>query len=152
MRIQASILIRRRINAVFSFLSTPVCLPSWVAGVTIADGLQVEEQGVGATFVLQRAGCTGRSTWEVTAYEPPRALALRGLDEVAGAEVRWTLEGVPSGATRVWVEADLAVVSFFQPVPRQLEQMGTRQLEVDLEVLRSRLEADASEASRGLSS
>jgi uncharacterized protein YndB with AHSA1/START domain len=99
----SSILIKRLITTVFEYVSTPGCLASWVAGVTIADGLPPELQGVAESVIVQRYACSGsrRSTWEVTAYEPPRALAL------------------------------------------QFEQGGRRQLELDLEVLRRRLEADA---------
>lgn len=145
MRVYASIVIQRPIAAVFSFLSTPGYLPRWVAGVASADGPTPPEQGIGQTLVVQattRLDAAG-STWEVTTYEPPRTLALRSLDDTRAVEARWTLETGPSGATRVWVEADLAAVSFFPPEPMQLNELGTRQLEADLEVLRTRLEDDA---------
>jgi uncharacterized protein YndB with AHSA1/START domain len=143
MRVHASILIQRPIASVFAYLSTPNHLPGWVAGVATADGPPPDQQEVGATLALQRAISAGhvRSIWEVTAYEPPRTLALRGLDNGA-AEVRWTLETVPSGATRIWVDADLTTVGFFQPAPTHLEALGTRQVQADLEVLRRRLEAE----------
>jgi hypothetical protein len=99
---------------------------------------------VGATLVVQRTTDLGHahSTWEVIAYEPPRTLALRGLDAGAGVEVRWTLEGVASGATRVRVAADFATLSFFPPTPAQLREIGARQVQGDLEALRCRLEAE----------
>ena len=56
-------------------------------------------------------------------------------------EVRWTLEGLPSGATRVRVEADLDAVSFFQPAATDVAELGTRQLKADLQVLKRHLEA-----------
>ena len=144
MRVHASILIQRPIAAVFGYLSAPDQLPGWVAGVATADGPPPDQQEVGATLALHRTAPPRRtrSTWEVTAYEPPRTLALRGLDNGAGVEVRWTLEAVPSGATRIWVDADLTAVGFFQPAPTHLEALGTRQVQADLEVLRRRLEAE----------
>jgi uncharacterized protein YndB with AHSA1/START domain len=145
MRVHASILIQRPIAAVFAYLSRPDRLPSWVAGVAAADGPTPDRQGVGATLVVERTAPVGlaRLTWEVTAYEPPRTLALRGLDDGAGVEVCWTLEGVPSGATRVWVEADVQAVGFFRPEPGRLDELGARELQDNLEVLRRRLEDDA---------
>ena len=55
--------------------------------------------------------------------------------------MRWTLEGVPSGSTRVWVEADLEAASFFQPAAMDVAELGTRQLQADLQVLKRHLEA-----------
>jgi hypothetical protein len=145
MRVHASILIQRRITVVFTYLSTPNCLPSWVTGVAMATGPPPEQNGVGATLALERTAPTsrGRSTWEVTAYETPRCLALRRLDDdgTAGAEVRWTLEGLASGATRIRVEADLDAVSFFQPASADLAELGTRQVQRDLKDLKRQLEA-----------
>jgi uncharacterized protein YndB with AHSA1/START domain len=145
MRVSASILIQRPIAEVFSFVSNPGYLPSWVAGVTTADGLLQLDQGVGETLVLQCIPSLGlaASTWEVTSYEPPRMLALRCLDDRRAIETRWTLEGSRLGATRVSVEADLTAVGFFPPASVHLKDLGTRQLEVDLELLRSHLEAEA---------
>jgi uncharacterized protein YndB with AHSA1/START domain len=142
MRVHASVLIQRPIAVVFAYLSTPDQLPGWVAGLVRADGPPRDELEVGATLIMQRVAAPGhaRSTWEVIAYEPPRSLALRGLDGSAGVELHWTLEGVPSGSTRVWVEADLDAVSFFQPASTDLAEIGVRQVQNDLEALRRRLE------------
>ena len=121
----------------------PDHLPGWVAGLARADGPPRDELEVRATLILQRAAALGhaRSTCEVIAYEPSRSLALRGLDGSAGVEVRWTLEGVPSGSTHVWVEADLEAASFFQPAATDVAELGTRQLQADLQVLKRHLEA-----------
>jgi uncharacterized protein YndB with AHSA1/START domain len=144
MRLYTSIIIQRPITEVFAYLTTPDRLPCWVAGVAGADGPLPDQQGVGATLVIERTASVGsaRSTWEVTAYEPPRTLALRGLDDGAGVEVFWTLEGLPSDATRVRVEADVQAVGFFRPEPRHLAELGARPVQDSLEVLRRRLEAD----------
>jgi uncharacterized protein YndB with AHSA1/START domain len=149
MRVHASILIRRPIAAVFAYLITPSRLSCWVAGVATADGPTPDRQGLGATLLVRTTARSGtvRSSWEVTAYEPPRTLALRGLDDAPGVEVRWTLEGLAVDATRVWVEADVHALGFFQPDPTHLEELGARQVHDDLEVLRRRLEGDAPEGS-----
>jgi uncharacterized protein YndB with AHSA1/START domain len=144
MRVRASILVQRPIAVVFAYLSTPDLLPEWLAGVAAVDGPPPDEQEVGSTLVLERHSPLGyaRSTWEVTAHEPPRSLALRGLDDgAARAEVRWTLEGLPSDATRVGVEADLDAASFFQPTATDLAELGTRRVHDNLQVLKHRLEA-----------
>jgi uncharacterized protein YndB with AHSA1/START domain len=150
MRVTASILIQRPITEVFSFVSTPGYLPAWVAGVAAVDGPTPPEQGVGETLVVQGISGLGLvwSTWEVTSYEPPRTLALRCLDDRRAIEARWTLEGCCSGATRISVEADLTAVSFFPPATVDLKELGTRQLQADLEILRRHLEVDALEDTR----
>jgi uncharacterized protein YndB with AHSA1/START domain len=138
MRLRASILIQRPIAAVFAYVSRPDYLPSWVTGVVTAEGAGPERQGVGALLVVGRPGAGGlvRSTWEVIAYEPPRMLALRALDDRAGVEVSWALERASSGATRVSVEADMLAIGFFGSQPGYLEESILRQLQADLEVLR----------------
>jgi hypothetical protein len=144
MRLHGGILVERPITAVFDYLCRPDRLPFWVSGVQSADGASPDRQGVGATLVVERRGSLGpvRSTWELTAYEPPRTLALRGLNDCAGLEVFWTLESAWSGATRVLVEADMHTVGFFRCEPGYLEESGARQLHADLELLRRRLEVD----------
>jgi uncharacterized protein YndB with AHSA1/START domain len=144
MRVSATILIQRPISEVFSFVSTPCLLASWIAGVAAAEGPMPPEQGIGELLVVKASPSLGLalSTWEVTSYDPPRSLALRCLDDTGAIEARWTLEGCPSGATRIWVEADLAAVSFFPPASGHLKELGTRQLEADLEILRSHMESE----------
>jgi hypothetical protein len=143
-RLHAGILVQQPIAAVFAYLCRPDRLSSWVTGVLSAEGASPERQGVGATLVVERAGSVGdvRSIWEVTAYEPPRSLALRGLDDSAQVEVFWILESASSGATRVSVETDISTVGFFGSEPGCVEESGTRQLHADLEVLRRHLQGD----------
>ena len=143
MRIHTSMLVRRPILVVFEYLSSPKHLSRWVTGVARADGPLPDEQEVGALLALEHPAGRGQtlSKWEVTAYEPPRSLALRGLDDRAAAvEVRWTLQGVQPDGTRVRVDADIAALSFFQLPPADLEALGLRGIEHDLDRLRQRLE------------
>jgi hypothetical protein len=142
MRVHTSVLIQRPIATVFGYLSTPGRVPCWVSGVATAYGPLPDELGVGATLELANITSLGtiRSSWEVTAYEPPRSLALRGLDGARGVEVRWTLEGTPSGATRVWIESDLLAIGFFHPAASQVQELGVGRLQEDLDALRRRLE------------
>jgi uncharacterized protein YndB with AHSA1/START domain len=144
-RIHTSMLVHRPIEVVFEYLSSPKHLPGWVTGLARADSPLADEQEVGTLLALERSAERGRvlSTWEVTAYEPPRSLALRGLDDGAAAlEVRWTLQGIQPGDTRVCVEADVAMMSFFQLPPADLESIGIRRIQHDLDLLRQRLETE----------
>jgi uncharacterized protein YndB with AHSA1/START domain len=144
MRMHAGILVQRPITSVFAYICRPDCLASWVTGVLSADGASPERQGVGATLVVERAGSVGHvhSKWEVTACEPPRTLALRSLEDCAGLEVFWTLASTSSGATLVWVEADVHAVGFFRSEPGYVAESVARQLQADLHALRRRLEGD----------
>lgn len=150
MRLTASILIQRSIAEVFAFVSNPAVLSSWVAGVAAADGPTPPEHGIGETFVVQGSASPrpASSTWEVTSYEPPRSLALRCLDDTRASEARWTLEGCHSGATHVRIDADLTAIGFFPPASVHLKALGTRQLEADLQHLRSQLEDDTAGGTR----
>ena len=144
MRVRASILVQRPIEVVFACLSTPDELPRWIDSQAWAHGGLPDDNQVGATLAFECSAPAGRlrSKWEVTAYEPPRSLALRGLDQgCGGVELRWTLERVPSGATCVWVEADLTPSGLFQPSATDLADRGRRQVQHDLEILSRRLES-----------
>jgi hypothetical protein len=108
------------------------------------------EQEVGELLTLEYSAPEAHvlSKWEVTAFEPPRSLALRAVDEgEAAVEVRWTLQGVRAGNTRVCVEADITSKSFFLLSRSDLEAVGTRRIQHDLAVLRQCLETceDASQ-------
>jgi uncharacterized protein YndB with AHSA1/START domain len=145
MRIQTSMLVHRPIAVVFDYLSSPRHLAGWLTGVVRADGPLADEQEVGALLELEHSAERGhaQSTWEVTAYEPPRNLALRGLNDGASpVEVRWTLQGMQPDSTRVRVEADIATMGFFQLPPLDLEALGLRRIQHDLDLLRQRLELD----------
>jgi hypothetical protein len=150
LRVSASILIQRSITEVFAFMSTPSYLPAWVEGVAAVDGPASPDQEIGETLAVRGSSSLGLvwSTWEVTNYEPPRTLALRCLDDRHAIEARWTLEGCRAGATRISVEADITAVGFFPLASVQLKELGTRQLQADLDVLRRHLEADALSDSR----
>jgi hypothetical protein len=139
-------LVHRPIVVVFEYLSSPRRLACWVTGIASADGPLPDEQELGTLLALKHGAERGhaRSQWEVTAWEPPRRLALRGLDDRGPAvEVRWTLQGVLSGKTRVCVEADITALSFFQLPPADLEAIGVRRIQQDLELLRQQLETGA---------
>jgi uncharacterized protein YndB with AHSA1/START domain len=145
MRVHASVLVQRPIDVVFEYLSTPEQLPRWLAHVVSAHGPLPHDNQVGATLGFEYSAPVGRarSTWEVTAYEPPRSLALRRLDQGGcGAEVHWTLERLPSGATCVWLETDLTTSALFQPSSTNLTDIGSREVQHDLEILSQRLEAE----------
>jgi len=143
MRLRASVTIQRRITTVFEFLTTAGSFPAWVAEVIGADGPAAEGMGIGAQLVVHTQGLVGEvsSTWEVTAYEPPRRLAVRQLlDGGPCVEARWTLAGAAPAGTEVWVVADIEAASFFRPAAARLQAVGSQQLQDDLERLRRVLE------------
>jgi hypothetical protein len=122
MRVRTSVLVQRPIDVVFERL-------------TSAD------EKLSFEYLSPSGGSP--TTWEVTAYEPPMRLALRQFDEVGGGlEMRWTLERLPSGATCVWVEADLTPSGLLPPRSIDLAEIGRRQVQHDLEILSRRLEAE----------
>jgi uncharacterized protein YndB with AHSA1/START domain len=142
-RIHTSMLIHCPIGVVFEYLSSPNRLSHWVTGVARANGPSLEDSEVGALLALELSAERGHApiNWEVTAYEPPRSLALRALDDGGAAvEVRWTLHGLQRDDTRVCVEADVSTMSFFHLSSADIEAIGIRQIDQDLDLLRQRLE------------
>ena len=139
MRVVSSVEIRRPIAEVFGFVSEPEHLPEWASGVASAGRISGSLMGLGARFKeVVSSGWHRATVWEITEYEPPRAVAYRALDGAFPAAARYVLDQV-GGATRLTVEAEVELRAFFAPSPALERSIGW-QLETDLGTLRRLLE------------
>jgi uncharacterized membrane protein len=112
---QHSVTVQRPIEEVFAFLADAENDPRWRSGVL--DIARVDGDGVGARYRQGVKGPMGRrvaADFEVTEYEPPRAIGFRAtagpvrpegryvLEPAdGGTRVRFSLSCTPSGAARL---------------------------------------------------
>jgi hypothetical protein len=116
-----------------------------------ADGPQLERGGIDVRLMVTCAGVplpgarAGKSSaLSRRATSPCGVWRTTATCKCAGPSP----PQLPTGATRVRVTADFAVLSFFRPEPRHIERLARRCLVDHLEVLRRQLEKGESQMPR----
>lgn len=150
MRVERAVTLECPIANAFAYLAAPEHLPAWVDGVLQARQTSSGPMGLGATFRTTEREApdrfwSGGREWEVTAYEPPHALACRTGDGERAVETRFTLE-VVDGCTRLTVAADVVVDGLFRPGEARTAAAAGRRLATALETLAALLERGAGPA------
>lgn len=110
--VSVGITINRPRDEVFAFVGDLTHDPQWFRGVKTSRVVSDVPSGVGTQYeqVTRLFGVAFTARVVVTAYDPPRSMALRSirsatpfeavyrLDEVDGVGTRYTLDAVVSGA------------------------------------------------------
>jgi uncharacterized membrane protein len=140
--LEHEVVIRRPLGEVFDFVSDSEHLPAWMAGVKRVSRSSPGPIGVGTTYrvLAKMLGRRVESTYEVTAYEPDKLVALRMTSPLFGFEETYRFEAEDAERTVVQVEADVrpsGALRFLGPV---LGLAMQRQVQADHRRLRSTLE------------
>lgn len=130
--------IARPADEVFAFLANLENLPRWQSGVVRAEMTSPDPVGVGSTAVVERRmfGQQITADLRVTAYEPPRRVALEtetnGISLVANVAIE------PLEASRCRVTFGMAVeaTGFFM---KAVEPMVAQAAEADIDASLARL-------------
>ena len=96
-----TVMIRRPIEDVFGFLADFENLPKW--NYAISETLKISQGPVGVGTIYQQVrSIPSRSAerFEVTAYDPPRQLEIRGQLGPFPSRLAYALDSIPEG-TRV---------------------------------------------------
>lgn len=146
--VEHEVVIRRPVGEVFDFVSDSEHLPAWTAGVKRVSRSSPGPIGVGTTYrvVAKMLGRRVESTYEVTAYEPDRLVALRMTSPLFAFEETYRFEPEDAGRTVVQVEADVhpsGALRFLGPL---LGLAMQRQVQSDHRRLRSTLERRSTRA------
>ena len=111
-QITTHIVIERPIREVFAFASNPCCWTEWIIDAAPVRHTWSAQLDVGTTF--RQAAPVGSfwddTSWEVTAYQPPRVFACRWMGASCGA-LRLCCE-LLGGRTRVTVSTEAAAGLF----------------------------------------
>ena len=92
------VMIRRPIEDVFAFLSDFENIPKW--NYAIVETHKVSEGAVGVRTIYQQIRSVpsrGEERFEVTAYNPPRHLEIRGQLGPFPSRLAYALDAIPEG-------------------------------------------------------
>ena len=138
----ASVLIKRPIEEVFKFVTTPENDAKWFLGVESKDHTPGEPAGVGSTSqsVIRFLGVSITVTWQVTGYEPPKKISVKAIEGPVSVEAAYTFEAVAEGQTKVTVRGEADVGGVFKVAESLIERMARRQWGASFENLKDVLE------------
>ena len=108
MHVERTVTIKRPIEEVFEYVSTPENDPTWIPSSLKHERTLPGPMRVGMTTQEDQKffGRTSRDTWEVTEYEPPSILAYRATSGLLPIVIRLRFEPV-DGGTRITHAIDL---------------------------------------------
>ena len=141
--IEETVLIKRPIDEVFDFVSSPENVRLWQPGVLESRQTSEGPMGVGATYVEARQSLGRRmeSTSEVTRYEPNVKLGSSTSGPVP-FEGEYTFESAPSG-TRLTFVARAAAGGFFKLAEPLVMRLFQKDMQGAFAALKDVLEAQA---------
>jgi len=132
-RYSATVQTSKPIKETFDYLSDFSTTEEWDPGTTAAERLDDGPVGEGARFKL-RAVFMGRESelvYEITEFEAPRRVVLRGENRAVVSTDEMTFDPV-DGGTRVTYDADLrfkGLVRLAEPLlAREFRRVGDRAL------------------------
>ena len=141
-RVEASVDINRPIEDVFAYLADPTKAPEWMSGIvenTVEGGgpIHAGSRIKGVVKILRKFDFTA----EVTKYDPPHTLAVRGVFGPGNkGQDEKHLESIGQG-TRVRRRFELDTTGLFMLADPVLEALGKRGIETDLQTLKALIEA-----------
>jgi uncharacterized protein YndB with AHSA1/START domain len=144
MRLEASALIDRPVEEVFSYSTDIGNLALWAGPVTEATQTSEGSLGVGTTStrVTQLLGRRFESDYEVTEYQPNSRYAAKTTSGPVPIVETLSFEGSEAG-TKVTIAGELEATGFFKLAEPVLTRITRRQIENDVATLKELLEAQA---------
>jgi len=146
-RADVSVTIARPVDDVFTVLTDPTLTPRWAANAIKAELLTPGPPGAGSrrrAVVKSFSGSTMESVFEVTEFEPSRAVALRQISASWGGSGRTRYTFTPVGdGTRVDWTWDLELGGLWRPFTPLLVGLFERGFQRDLNNLKAMMESRA---------
>lgn len=144
LRVEESIQINRPVEDVFTYTTDIARFPEWAAMVNEAHQTSDGPLRVGSTYqtALQFLGRRFVADQQVTAYEPNHIFAARSTSGPVPMVLTMTMEPADGGTHYTFVlEGESR--GFFALADALLLPIGRRQLQTQLETLKTLLEAEA---------
>lgn len=135
------------VKEVFDFVSTPENNFKWQSG-TLAAARLPKGSGAVRTFFRSIGHFMGRrnlSTFEITEFERDKKYGFISLSGPVHSRTSYTFENV-SGRTRINVSIEASAPNFFHITEKLLWKTMNMQLEEDVAMLKTILEADSTAA------
>jgi uncharacterized protein YndB with AHSA1/START domain len=143
-KLEASVVINRPVEEVFTFVSDFENSTQWMAELVEAKQTSEGPLGVGTTVsaVAKPLGRRAESTQEVVEYEPNRKFAIKSISGPVNSQDNYTFESV-AGGTKVTRVAEAEMVGFFKLAEPLAVRMMRRQFDTNFANLKDLLEAQA---------
>lgn len=142
MRLEHSILIARPVDEVFALIGNPDNDTRW--GTLIAESRQISPGPVSAGTAFEQTatflGARLTATITVTDYEAGKRVCYEATQPVEIQHCR-TLEDTPEG-TLLTFETSVEMLGAFRLPESFLRQIGRRQMEADMDDIKTLLEAE----------
>ena len=141
-KLEVSVVIRRPVEEVFSFLVNPANFTKWESGITESN--QISECPIGVGTTMREVGSfLGRKVETIlkfTEYEPNRKFSMASTSGSIPMQGTYTFDPV-EGGTKVTMIGEAQFRGFFKLIEPIYIFMGKRQLEADHKKLKNLLEA-----------
>lgn len=141
MRVEQSVIVGRSVDDVFALVGNPDNDTQW--GSLIVESQQISPGPVGKGTVFQQTatflGGRLKTTVEITEFEPGKRVSYRATEPVALEHVR-TFEAMPEG-TRLTFVTDINPGGALRVPGMLLQRMASRQMEADLDGIKTLMEA-----------
>lgn len=141
-KLSSSIVIKRPVKEVFSYVTDAGNLSSWMSELAEAEQSSEGPVGVGTTIsaVANLMGRRIENVQQVTEYEPNRKFAIKSTSGPVENEDKFTFESI-SGGTKVTRKTEGEMGGFFRMAEPLVVRMLNRQFENNFANLKDLLEA-----------
>ena len=140
-RIEYSIDIDHAVEEVFCFIARPENEPKWRNGLTTSEATSEGPMKVGSTGrrVQSFLGRKMENDWTVTDLTPNRRIAITSTSGRTCYSSAYSFEPTDAG-TKLTIESEAETGDFFKIPDPVVTRMAKRQLEADMEALKTLLE------------
>ncbi len=140
--LEVSVVIKRPVEEVFSFVNDPANETLWSSG--IVESSQISEGPVGVGTVMREVnrilGKRIENTYEITEYEPNKRYSCKSISGPFPWQGSFSFVSV-EGGTKVTMAAEFEVGSFFKLAEPLVIRMAKRQFQADFNNLKDLMEA-----------
>ena len=142
-KLEVSVVIKRPVEEVFSFVNNPANEPLWSSGLVESSQISEGPVGVGTQMreVNRILGKRIEHIYEITEYEPNRGYSCKSISGPFPWRGAYTFEPV-KGGTRVTMTGEFQRIgSVFKLAEPLITRMAKRQFQADFNNLRDLMEA-----------
>ncbi len=143
-KLEVSIVIKRPVEEVFSFVNDPANETLWSSG--LVESSQISEGPVGVGTIMREVnrilGKRIENTYEITEYEPNRRYSCKSISGPFPWQGTFTFDLV-KGGTKVTMASEFQIGGFFKLAEPIVIRMAKRQFKADFNNLKDLMEAQS---------
>ena len=141
-KLEVSVVIKRPVEEVFSYVNDPTNETTWSSG--LVESNQISEGPVGVGTIMKEVnrilGKNIENIYEITEYEPNRRYSCKSISGPFPWQGTFTFNSV-KGGTKVTMVSEFQIGGFFKLAEPIVLRMAKRQFKADFNNLKDLLEA-----------